>query len=84
MTNFKHVQSSETTQTQGKMQDCQFDSMTIMRQIRLCRSILGAILDELEGGNAGADAGAIERIAECTTGVTAEIESLWEAIGKSK
>jgi hypothetical protein len=28
-------------------------------------------------------AGALERLAECTTGVTGEIETLWEAIKQS-
>jgi hypothetical protein len=53
------------------------DLPAIIRQIRLCRSTLGAILDVLESGDGHADA--IERIAECTTGVSAEIESLWNA-----
>jgi len=81
MTDSNPIQISETVLSQVKMQDCQVDVLAVMRQIRLCRSTLGAILDELECGDVCA--GAIVKIAEYTSGVTAEIESLWEAIGKS-
>jgi len=82
MKNSNLIQSTDTPKTLIKAQDCLVDASTIMRQIRLCRSTLGAILDELECGDVGADA--VERIVECTIGVTADVESLWEAIGKSK
>jgi hypothetical protein len=81
MNNSSTSQNRETISTRVKMTDYPVDLPTIMRQIRLCRSTLGAILDELECGEATAET--IEKIAECTTGVTAEIESLWEATKQS-
>jgi hypothetical protein len=81
MTKSNAVQPRETSPTHMIAKISPADAFTILRQIRLCRSTLGAILEELEAGGVGADA--IERIGECTIGVTAEIESLWEAIGKS-
>jgi hypothetical protein len=82
MTDSSPIQHPEAIPTHVKMPDWQVDVLTITRQIRLCRSTLGAILDELECRDLRTDAGV--SIAECTSGVTAEIESLWEAIGKSK
>jgi hypothetical protein len=52
------------------------DLNAVMKQIRLCRSTLGAILDELECGDQSP--GTIERLAERAIGVTGEIEELWE------
>ncbi len=82
MTIFNANQSLETALTRVKMQDYPVDLPTIMRQIRLCRSTLGAILDDLEVGGEES-AGTSAKIVECTTGVTAEIESLWEAVKQS-
>ena len=81
MNNSNPNQNRETVATRAELTDYSVDSPAIMRQIRLCRSTLGAILDELECGEASA--GTLEKIAECTTGVTAEIESLWEATKQS-
>jgi hypothetical protein len=78
MNNSSTSHSQETVSTRARMMDYPVDLPTIMRQIRLCRSTLGAILDELECAEARGEA--IEKIAVCTTGVTAEIESLWEAM----
>jgi len=80
MNNSNTNQNLETIPNRVKITDYPVDLPTIIRQIRLCRSTLGAILDELECGEASADT--IVKIAECTTGVTAEIESLWEATKK--
>jgi|tagenome__1003787_1003787.scaffolds.fasta_scaffold20965867_4 hypothetical protein len=77
MNNPNNSQSRETVTTRAKIMDYPVDLPVIMSQIRLCRSTLGAILDELECVEASGDT--IEKIADCTTGVTAEIESLWEA-----
>ena len=55
--------------------DC--DLATLMRQIRVCRSALGAVLDELEGGEPGADA--LTNLAACITSITGELEELWNA-----
>ena len=81
MTNFNTNQSPETVSLRVAMPDYPVDFPTIMRRIRLCRSTLGAILDELECGDWSADT--IPNIAECTTGVTAEIEGMWEAVKQS-
>ena len=77
MNNSNISQSRETVPTGARTADDTVEVVAIMRQIRLCRSTMGAILDELESGNASADT--IEKIADCTTGLTAEVESLWEA-----
>ena len=81
MSNSNANYSAETASTRAIMSDYRFDLPAIVRQVRLCRSTLGAILDELECGDQRP--GASERLAECTTGVTAVIESLWEAIKQS-
>lgn len=80
MTDLIPIQSPETVLSRSMLPDFSVDVSTVMRQIRLCRSTLGAILDELECDDVGAEA--IVSIAECTTSVTAEIESLWKATGK--
>jgi hypothetical protein len=82
MTDSTPIQSPETVLTRSKLPDCSVDLPTVIRQIRVCRSTLGAILDELECGDIGAEAAV--GIAECAISVTAEIESLWKAAGKSK
>ena len=81
MTNTDANYTAETTATRAIMPEYRFDLPAIERQIRLCRSTLGAILDELESGDRNPDT--LERIGECTTSVTGEIESLWEAIKQS-
>jgi hypothetical protein len=63
------------------MSDYQLDLPALVRQIRLCRSTLGAILDELECGDRSQ--GAIEKLAGSTMSVTGEIEGLWERIKQS-
>jgi hypothetical protein len=73
--------SAETAPTRDITPDYRFDLPAIERQIRLCRSTLGAILDELEGGDRRPEA--VERLSECTTSVIGEIEALWEAIKQS-
>ena len=70
-------QCSETVSRGMKIPNDSNDLPAIIRQIRLCRSTLGAILNELECGGGHPDTA--ERIAECTIGVTAEVESLWKA-----
>jgi hypothetical protein len=79
MTNFNANQSPEAVSP--RMPDSPAHLLTIMRQVRLCRSTLGAILDELECGDWSANT--FENLAECTIGVTAEIEGLWEAVKQS-
>ena len=81
MANSNPIRSPEIGSTRARMPDYPVDMPAILRQIRLCRSTLGAILEELDCGDRSADT--IENIAECTTGMTAEIESLWEAIKKA-
>ena len=70
-------QSPETVATRAQFTDYSANLPAITKQIRLCRSTLGTVLDQLECGAVSADT--IEKIAECATGLTAEVESLWEA-----
>jgi hypothetical protein len=78
MPDSNEIQTADSVLTQVKMPDGHVDIGMIARQLRLCRAMLGAILDELECGDAGNIAG----IAECATGVTAEIEGLWDVMRK--
>jgi hypothetical protein len=50
----------------------------VMRQIRISRSTLGAVLDLLE--TAGLDCNSVEQIAEGAVNVTAETEQLWNLL----
>jgi hypothetical protein len=63
------------------MSDDQLDLPAVMRQVRVCRATLGAILDELECGDRSP--GVIEKLSECTTDVAGEIEDFWETIKQS-
>ena len=65
--------SGELLSTRGNHQ---VDVPALTKQIRLCRSTLGAVLDELDVGEISAES--LEKILECATAVTIEIESLWE------
>jgi hypothetical protein len=69
--------SADLASARASIADYWQDLPAIIRQIRVCRSRLGAVLDELDGDDRNL---AIEKVAECATGVAAEIESLWEAI----
>jgi hypothetical protein len=80
MTSTNPTKSVEVFSIRGTMADDRLDLPSIIRQIRLCRSALGAILEELECGNP--NPGTVEQVTECTTSVTAEIEHLWETIKK--
>jgi len=51
---------------------------TLIRQIRICRSTLGAILDVLE--TAEPDSDSVERAAEASMNVMAETEQLWNTV----
>lgn len=53
-----------------------FDQTSILKQMRLCRSTLGAILEELE--SAPRNPRALEALSEAAASVTAEIERLWD------
>jgi hypothetical protein len=52
--------------------------LSVVRQVRICRSTLGAILDVLETTEIGSES--IERAAERSTDVLGEIEQLWNAL----
>ncbi len=82
MTSTDPNRSVESVPTRALISDFQVDLPSIIRQIRLCRSALGAILEELECGNPSPTA--VNQIAEGSTGVTAEIEHLWETIKTSQ
>jgi hypothetical protein len=77
MTTSEPSKNAELASARASMADYRQDLPAIIRQIRVCRSTLGAILDELEGDDRNL---AIEQVAECATNVAAEIESLWDAI----
>jgi hypothetical protein len=51
---------------------------SLIRQIRICRSTLGAILDVLE--TAEPDTDSIARAAEGSMNVTADVEQLWNSL----
>jgi hypothetical protein len=50
----------------------------VIRQIRICRSTLGAILDVLETEELDTDS--VERAAEASMNVMAETEQLWNTV----
>jgi hypothetical protein len=54
---------------------------SVVRQVRICRSTLGAILDVLETTEIGSDS--IERAAERSMDVLAEVEQLWDSLRQS-
>jgi hypothetical protein len=77
MINSEPSKTADLASAPASMADYRQDLPAIIRQIRVCRSMLGAILDELDDGDRNP---AVEKVAECATVVAAEIESLWEAI----
>lgn len=82
MTDYIANYSAEIVSASANMSDSRLDLAAITRQVRLCRSTLGAILDELECGDRGH--GTLEKLAECAMSVTGEIEDLWESIKQSR
>jgi hypothetical protein len=72
--------SAETTSGRADMTDYCHDLPTIVRQVRVCRSMLGAILDEFECGAPTQDA--LDGIGEATLNLSAEIENLWAKVKK--
>jgi hypothetical protein len=55
-----------------------FNLPTVLRQIRICRATLGAILDVLETPELGPDS--VERAANASINVMAETEQLWNSL----
>ena len=84
MINSKTTQcaSTETTTQRANMTEYRLDLPAIVKQVRLCRSTLGAVLDELECANQSPDA--LDLIEERTMSVSAEIESLWAKVKQSQ
>jgi hypothetical protein len=78
VTNSNVNYSAETASTRIMMPDYRLDLPAVVRQIRVCRSTLGAILDELESSDRSP--ATIERLAECSMNVAGEIEDLWATI----
>lgn len=64
------------TSTQHPLATFDFDQTSILKQMRVCRSTLGAILEELE--TAPRNPRALEALSEPATSVMAEIERLWD------
>jgi hypothetical protein len=73
--------STQIASTRAAFADYQLDLPSIVKQIRLCRSTLGAVLEELDGGDRSAIS--CEEIGDSSMGVAAEIERLWECIKRS-
>jgi hypothetical protein len=82
MINSQTNESPGTISARGKIPDYSVDLPSLLRQIRLYRSTLGAVLDELECGIESSRA--IEEITQCTIEVACAIESLWDVIKQSK
>ncbi len=70
--------AAEFLSARAKLLDYQAELPAIIKQIRVCRSTLGTILDELELDKIST--ATLEKIAAHTTGATIEIEGLWEAL----
>jgi hypothetical protein len=81
MVNSSTNRSPETTSNRANMADYRLDLPTIVRQIRLCRSTLGAILDELECAAKSEDA--LDGIGEVTLSLSAEVENLWTKVKRA-
>jgi hypothetical protein len=54
------------------------DLPLVLRQLRLCRSTLGSVLELLESNPLSP--GMLEQIGECSTDTTADIERLWNLL----
>ena len=70
--------SAETTSNRANMTDYRLDLAAIVHQIRLCRSTLGAVLDELECGVQTQDA--LDGIGDVALNLSAEVENLWTKV----
>src|SRR6476619_2481462 len=78
VTNTEENYSAEPASTRTSMPDYRLDLPAVVRQIRLSRCTLGAILNELESRDRSPATS--ERLAECSANVAGEIEELWETI----
>lgn len=78
MTTSEPTKSAQIASTRAAFADYQLDLPSIAKQIRVCRSTLGAVLEELEGREISADS--CEPIGDCSSSVVAEIERLWDCI----
>jgi hypothetical protein len=63
------------------MAECQFDTPLILRQLRLCRSTLGSVLELLESDSLSPVM--LQQIGECSMDTTADIERLWNLVRSS-
>ncbi len=63
------------------MAEYQLNLPVVLRQLRLCRSTLGSVLELLESNSLSP--GMLEKIDECSTDTTADIERLWDLIRPS-
>lgn len=66
---------------QTSVSAARIDQPSIIKQILVSRSTLGAILEELDGGCRGS--AALEALNEGALNVSAEIERLWEITKQS-
>jgi hypothetical protein len=63
------------------MAERQIDIPLILRQLRLCRSTLGSVLELLESDSLSPVI--LQQIGECSMDTTADIERLWNLIRPS-
>ena len=81
MTNTETNKNSEGDSDRAELASFQLDMPFILRQIRLCRSTLGAILEELEGWDQRPNL--VEAFGDSATTVAAEIDSFWGIVKRS-
>jgi hypothetical protein len=67
--------------TRALLAEYQLDLPLVLRQLRLCRSTLGSVLEFLESNSISP--AMLEQIGECSTDTTADVERLWNLIRQS-
>jgi hypothetical protein len=65
----------EWANARALLADHKLDLPLILRELRLCRSTLGSVLELLENGRVAPNV--LEEIGECARDTTAEVERLW-------
>ena len=81
MTTAEPYKNGEGDSDRAELANFQLDMPFILRQIRLCRSTLGAILEELECWDQKPNF--VEAFGDSSTTVAAEIDSLWGIVKRS-
>ena len=68
-------------ESRALLAEYQLNLPVVLRQLRLCRSTLGSVLEILESNSLSP--GMLEQIGECSTDATADVERLWNLIRPS-